>query len=168
MTVHFVGAGPGAADLITVRAQRLLSQCSVCLYAGSLVPAEVLALCPPGARLVDTADLTLDQITAAMVEADAAGLDVVRLCSGDPAVFYHCHHWIGILCPLISDVDYIPNGLQHSSRLDAGPLLRDERTKLRPDPTSVFRQTQLGHCAAGNFDRPPLTSTRKRASTYWV
>ena len=87
MTVHFVGAGPGAADLITVRAQRLLSECSVCLYAGSLVPAEVLAYCPRGAWLVDTADLTLDQITAAMAEADAAGLDVVRLCSGDPAVF---------------------------------------------------------------------------------
>jgi len=87
VTVHFVGAGPGAADLITVRAQRLLSECSVCLYAGSLVPAEVLALCPPGARLVDTAELTLDQITTALTEADAAGLDVVRLCSGDPAVF---------------------------------------------------------------------------------
>lgn len=87
MTVHFVGAGPGAADLITVRAQRLLAQCSVCLYAGSLIPAEVLAHCPPGARLIDTAGLTLEQIVAAMAEADAAGLDVVRLCSGDPAVF---------------------------------------------------------------------------------
>ena len=87
MTIHFVGAGPGAADLITVRAQRLLSQSEVCLYAGSLVPAEVLAHCPPGARLVDTADLTLAEITAVMVEADAAGQDVVRLCSGDPAVF---------------------------------------------------------------------------------
>ena len=87
MTVHFVGAGPGAADLITVRAQRLLEQCSVCLYAGSLVPAEVLAHCPAGARLIDTADLTLDEIVARMMEADGAGLDVVRLCSGDPAVF---------------------------------------------------------------------------------
>jgi precorrin-4/cobalt-precorrin-4 C11-methyltransferase len=87
MTVHFVGAGPGAADLITLRAQRLLSECSVCLYAGSLVPAEVLAHCPPDARLIDTADLTLDEIIAAMTEADAEGRDVVRLCSGDPAVF---------------------------------------------------------------------------------
>ena len=87
MTVHFVGAGPGAADLITVRAQRLLEQCQVCLYAGSLVPAEVLAHCPPGATLTDTADLTLDEIIAAMAAADAKGLDVVRLCSGDPAVF---------------------------------------------------------------------------------
>ena len=87
MTVHFVGAGPGAADLLTVRAQRLLAECAVCLYAGSLVPAEMLAHCPPGAKLVDTADLTLDEIVAAMTEADAEGQDVVRLCSGDPAVF---------------------------------------------------------------------------------
>jgi precorrin-4/cobalt-precorrin-4 C11-methyltransferase len=87
VTIHFVGAGPGAADLITLRAQRLLSECSVCLYAGSLVPAEVLAHCPPGARLIDTADLTLDEIVAAMTEAAAGGGDVVRLCSGDPAVF---------------------------------------------------------------------------------
>jgi precorrin-4/cobalt-precorrin-4 C11-methyltransferase len=87
VTVHFVGAGPGAADLITVRAQRLLQQCAVCLYAGSLVPAEVLAHCPPDARLIDTAGLTLDEIVGAMAAADAAGLDVVRLCSGDPAVF---------------------------------------------------------------------------------
>ena len=87
MTVHFVGAGPGAADLITVRAQRLLSQCSACLYAGSLVPPEVLAHCPPDATLTDTAALTLDEIIAAMAQAHAKGQDVVRLCSGDPAVF---------------------------------------------------------------------------------
>jgi precorrin-4/cobalt-precorrin-4 C11-methyltransferase len=87
VSVHFVGAGPGAADLITVRALRLLQGCAVCLYAGSLVPAEVLAHCPPGATLTDTADLTLDEIVAAMADADARGLDVVRLCSGDPAVF---------------------------------------------------------------------------------
>jgi precorrin-4/cobalt-precorrin-4 C11-methyltransferase len=87
VTVHFVGAGPGAADLLTIRAQRLLSECAVCLYAGSLVPAEMLAHCPPEAKLIDTADLTLDEIVAAMAEADADGHDVVRLCSGDPAVF---------------------------------------------------------------------------------
>src|SRR5207248_2194660 len=86
VTVHFVGAGPGAADLITVRAQRLLAQCPVCLYAGSLVPAEVLAHCPADATLIDTADLTLEEIIAAMAQADAAGRDVVRLRFGDPAV----------------------------------------------------------------------------------
>jgi precorrin-4/cobalt-precorrin-4 C11-methyltransferase len=87
VTVHFVGAGPGAADLITIRARRMLSECAVCLYAGSLVPAEVLAHCPPSAKLVDTAGLNLDEIIAAMTAADAEGHDVVRLCSGDPAVF---------------------------------------------------------------------------------
>jgi precorrin-4/cobalt-precorrin-4 C11-methyltransferase len=87
VTVHFVGAGPGAADLITVRAQRLLSECSVCLYAGSLVPAELLAHCPLTATLIDTADLDLNQITEAIAAADADDKDVVRLCSGDPAVF---------------------------------------------------------------------------------
>jgi precorrin-4/cobalt-precorrin-4 C11-methyltransferase len=85
--IHFVGAGPGAPDLITLRAQRLLAGCGVCLYAGSLVPAEVLAHCPPDARLVDTADLALDEITAELITAHAAGHEVVRLCSGDPAVF---------------------------------------------------------------------------------
>jgi precorrin-4/cobalt-precorrin-4 C11-methyltransferase len=87
VTVHFVGAGPGAPDLITVRAQRLLAECAVCVYAGSLVPTEVLSHCPPSARLIDTADLTLAEIVEELVAADRAGLDVVRLCSGDPAVF---------------------------------------------------------------------------------
>jgi precorrin-4/cobalt-precorrin-4 C11-methyltransferase len=87
VTVHFVGAGPGAADLITLRAQRLLAAAPVCVYAGSLVPAEVLAHCPPDARLVDSQDLDLDEITAEFVAAHERGQDVVRLCSGDPAVF---------------------------------------------------------------------------------
>jgi precorrin-4/cobalt-precorrin-4 C11-methyltransferase len=87
MTIHFVGAGPGAPDLLTLRAVRLLQECAVCLYAGSLVPSEVLEHCRPGTRLVDTADLTLDQITAELVAAHAAGHDAVRLCSGDPSVF---------------------------------------------------------------------------------
>jgi precorrin-4/cobalt-precorrin-4 C11-methyltransferase len=87
MTVHFIGAGPGAADLITVRGLRLLSSAPVCLYAGSLVPAELLSSCPPSARLVDTARLTLDQIIDEMAAAHASGLDVARLHSGDPSVF---------------------------------------------------------------------------------
>jgi precorrin-4/cobalt-precorrin-4 C11-methyltransferase len=85
--IHFVGAGPGAADLITLRAQRLLASSPVCLYAGSLVPAEVLAHCPPDARLVDTANLSLDQIVEELVLADSRGEDVARLCSGDPSIF---------------------------------------------------------------------------------
>ena len=87
VTVHFIGAGPGAPDLLTLRAVGHLATSPVCLYAGSLVPAEILAHCPPGARLVDTADLDLDAIVAEFVAADAAGHDVARLCSGDPSVF---------------------------------------------------------------------------------
>ena len=87
MTIYFIGAGPGAADLITVRGARLLASASVCLYAGSLVPTELLASCPAGARLVDTADLTLDEIIAELAEEHGRGNDVMRLHSGDPSVF---------------------------------------------------------------------------------
>jgi precorrin-4/cobalt-precorrin-4 C11-methyltransferase len=87
MSVHFIGAGPGAADLITVRGRDLLGRCPVCLYAGSIVPAELLGYCPAGARLVDTAPMTLDEIEAEYVAAHAAGQDVARLHSGDLSVF---------------------------------------------------------------------------------
>ena len=87
MTVHFIGAGPGAADLITVRGRNLLARCPVCLYAGSLVPPELLDYCPPDARRVDTAPMTLDEIEAECIKAHAAGQDVARLHSGDLSVF---------------------------------------------------------------------------------
>jgi precorrin-4/cobalt-precorrin-4 C11-methyltransferase len=87
MTVYFIGAGPGAADLITVRGQRLLSRCPVCLYAGSIMPDDLLALCPSGARVIDTGPLTLDRIIDELAEAHAAGLDVARLHSGDPSLY---------------------------------------------------------------------------------
>jgi precorrin-4/cobalt-precorrin-4 C11-methyltransferase len=87
VTVHFIGAGPGAADLITVRGRDLIASSPVCLYAGALVPVELLDHCPPGARTVDTASLDLDEIIAELAAAHAEGLDVARLHSGDPAVF---------------------------------------------------------------------------------
>ncbi|MDT5208653.1 MAG: precorrin-4/cobalt-precorrin-4 C11-methyltransferase [Mycobacterium sp.] len=87
MTVYFIGAGPGAADLITVRGQRLLSRCPVCLYAGSIMPEDLLALCPTDARVIDTGALNLDQIIAALADAHTAGLDVARLHSGDPSIY---------------------------------------------------------------------------------
>jgi precorrin-4/cobalt-precorrin-4 C11-methyltransferase len=87
MTVHFIGAGPGAADLITLRAARIIASSPVCLYAGALVPRELLDTAPAGARLVDTADLDLDRITAELVAASEAGLEVARLHSGDPSVY---------------------------------------------------------------------------------
>ena len=87
MTVHFIGAGPGAADLITVRGQALLGRCPVCLYAGSIVPPAMLAHCGPGVRLVDTAPLSLDAIEAEFVAAHRAGQDVARLHSGDLSIY---------------------------------------------------------------------------------
>lgn len=87
MTVHFIGAGPGAADLLTLRGRDILARCPVCLYAGSLVAPEILAHCPQGARIVDTAPLSLDAIIAEIETAHAAGLDVARLHSGDLSIY---------------------------------------------------------------------------------
>jgi precorrin-4/cobalt-precorrin-4 C11-methyltransferase len=87
MTVHFIGAGPGAPDLITVRGRDLIARCPVCLYAGSLVPTELLQHCPPNARIVDTAPLALDAIIEEMRAADAARRDVARLHSGDLSIW---------------------------------------------------------------------------------
>lgn len=87
MTVHFIGAGPGAPDLITVRGRTILGRCRVCLYAGSLVPRELLAHCPSDARIIDTAPMTLDEIAAEFAKAHSAGEDVARLHSGDLSVW---------------------------------------------------------------------------------
>ena len=87
MTVHFIGAGPGAADLITLRGRDLIAACPVCLYAGSLIPQALLGWCPAGARIVDTAPLDLDAIVAEIRAAHEAGLDVARLHSGDLSIW---------------------------------------------------------------------------------
>lgn len=87
MTVHFIGAGPGAADLITVRGQRMVEACPVCLYAGSLVPRDIVAAAPAGARVIDTAPLSLDEIEAEFVRAHREGKDVARLHSGDLSIW---------------------------------------------------------------------------------
>ncbi|PTW62664.1 precorrin-4/cobalt-precorrin-4 C11-methyltransferase [Breoghania corrubedonensis] len=87
MTVHFIGAGPGDPDLITVRGLKLIRACPVCLYAGSLVPEAIVAEAPEGARVLDTAPLTLDEIIAEIEMAHAAGHDVARVHSGDPSIY---------------------------------------------------------------------------------
>src|ERR1700744_6200075 len=87
MTIHFIGAGPGAADLITVRGRDILARCPVCLYAGSLVPKELLVYCPPGARIVDNAPTTLDQLEGEYAQAHRDGNDVARLHSGDLSIY---------------------------------------------------------------------------------
>lgn len=87
MTVHFIGAGPGAPDLITLRGRDLIAACPVCLYAGSLVNPGILEHCPPGARIVDTAPLSLDEIAAEFARCQAEGQDIARLHSGDLSVW---------------------------------------------------------------------------------
>lgn len=87
MTVHFIGAGPGAPDLLTLRGRDLIAACPVCLYAGSLVPDAILAHCPPGARIVNTAPMALDDILAEIRQAHEGGQDIARLHSGDLSVW---------------------------------------------------------------------------------
>jgi len=87
MTVHFIGAGPGAPDLLTLRGRDLIAASPVCVYAGSLIPPAILAHCPPGARLIDSAALSLDDIVAVLSEANRENLDVARLHSGDLSVW---------------------------------------------------------------------------------
>jgi precorrin-4/cobalt-precorrin-4 C11-methyltransferase len=87
MTVYFIGAGPGAPDLITLRGQRLIERCPVCLYAGSLVPTEIVASAPSDALVRDTAPMHLDEIIAEIVAAHARGADVARVHSGDPSIY---------------------------------------------------------------------------------
>lgn len=91
MTIHFVGAGPGAADLLTLRAVALLNAADVVLYPGTYLDAEVLGHCRPDARLVDTQDLDLDAIVGALIAADSTKQSVVRLCSGDPSLYSALH-----------------------------------------------------------------------------
>jgi precorrin-4/cobalt-precorrin-4 C11-methyltransferase len=87
VTVHFIGAGPGAADLLTLRAVSLINNSPVCLYAGTYIDAAILAHCPAGAQLVDTQRLELDEIIEQLVDAHRRDLDVARLCSGDPSIY---------------------------------------------------------------------------------
>ncbi len=87
MTIHFIGAGPGAADMITLRGRNIIASCPVCLYAGSLVPEEMLSWCPDGAKIINTAPLDLDKIEAEFIDAHEKGLDVARLHSGDLSIW---------------------------------------------------------------------------------
>lgn len=87
MTVHFIGAGPGAADLLTLRGKNILAQCPICLYAGSIIPKAMLSFCPPNAQLIDTAPLNLDQIEAEFIKAYQDNKDIARLQSGDLSLY---------------------------------------------------------------------------------
>lgn len=108
MTVYFIGAGPGAEDLLTLRADRLIRSCPVCLYAGSIVPDSVLAGVPEGAEVINTARMPLDDITEIIAKAHAAGKDVSRLQSGDPSVYSALAEQARRLTALGIDYEIVP------------------------------------------------------------
>lgn len=108
MSVYFIGAGPGAPDLITVRGQRLIERCPVCLYAGSLVPEEIIKSAPKDAHILDTSAMNLDEIIGEIKTADKAGKDIARVHSGDPSLYGAIGEQIRRLKALAIDFEIIP------------------------------------------------------------
>jgi precorrin-4/cobalt-precorrin-4 C11-methyltransferase len=138
MTVHFIGAGPGAPDLITVRGLNLIRRCPVCLYAGSLVPAAVVAEAPDGARVIDTAPLHLDQIIAEMAQAQGLGQDVARVHSGDPSLYGAIAEQMRRLDALGLDYDVTPGVPAYAA---AAAALKCELTLPEVSQTVILTRT---------------------------
>lgn len=147
MTVHFIGAGPGAPDLITVRGLALIRRCPVCLYAGSLVPPELVADAPPGARVVDTAPLNLDEIIAEMADAHARGQDVSRVHSGDPSLYGATGEQMRRLDALGIDYDITPGVPAYAA---AAAALKCELTLPDVSQTVVLTRTATRSSAMPN------------------
>ncbi len=140
MTVHFIGAGPGAADLITVRGRDLIGRCPVVLYAGSLVPKEVIAAARADARVVDTAPLTLDEIVAEMAAAHEAERDVARVHSGDPSLFGAIAEQMRRLDALGIDYDVTPGVPAYAA---AAAALKSELTLPGVSQTVILTRTAV-------------------------
>jgi precorrin-4/cobalt-precorrin-4 C11-methyltransferase len=145
MTVHFIGAGPGDPDLLTVKGRRLIERCPVCLYAGSLVPAEVVACAPAGALVLDTSGMDLDQIIGAMAQAHAAAQDVARVHSGDPSLYGAVAEQSRRLDSLGIPYEMVPGV---SSFTAAAAALRVELTPAAANQTLILTR------AAGRTDLP--------------
>lgn len=140
MTVHFIGAGPGAADLITVRGLRLIEQCPVCIYAGSLVPKEVVASAPADVRLIDSSALTLDEIVAEMQAAHEKGLDVARVHSGDPSIYGAVAEQMRRLDALGIDYDVTPGVPAFAA---AAAAMKQELTIPEVNQTIILTRTSM-------------------------
>ncbi|MBM3520083.1 MAG: precorrin-4 C(11)-methyltransferase [Alphaproteobacteria bacterium] len=140
MTVHFIGAGPGAADLITLRGLRLIQSCPVCLYAGSLVPEEIVRAAPAGARVVDTAPLTLDEIIAEIETAHRQGHDVARVHSGDPSLYGAIAEQMRRLDRLGIDYDVTPGVPAFAA---AAAALKTELTLPEIAQTVILTRTSM-------------------------
>jgi len=140
MTVHFIGAGPGDPDLITVRGRDLIASCAVCLYAGSLVPEAIVAHAPEGARRLDTASMTLDQIIEEMFVADNKGQDVARVQSGDPSLYGAIAEQIRRLRSLAIDYDITPGVPSFAA---AAAALGQELTIPEVSQTVILTRTAM-------------------------
>lgn len=140
MTVYFIGAGPGAPDLITIRGQRLISHCPVCLYAGSLVPAEVVAAAPGEARVLDTSTMNLDEIIAEIETAHEQDLDVARVHSGDPAIYGAIAEQMRRLDLLGIDYEIVPGVPAFAA---AAAALKTELTLPDVSQTVVLTRTAM-------------------------
>ena len=140
MTVHFVGAGPGAPDLITVRGLKIIQSCPVCLYAGSLVPEEIVKAAPAGARVIDTAPLHLDEIIAEIAAAHAKGQDVARVHSGDPSLYGAIAEQMRRLDVLGIDYDVTPGVPAFAA---AAAALKTEFTLPEVAQTVILTRTSM-------------------------
>lgn len=140
MTVHFVGAGPGAPDLITVRGLKIIERCPVCLYAGSLVPEEVVASAPADARVIDTAPMNLEQIIAEMETAHANSQDVARVHSGDPSIYGAMAEQMRRLDKLGIDYDVTPGVSAYAA---AAAELKTELTLPEIAQTVIITRTTM-------------------------
>jgi precorrin-4/cobalt-precorrin-4 C11-methyltransferase len=154
MTVYFIGAGPGAPDLLTLRGHRLIARCPVCLYAGSLVPAEVVACAPRDATVIDTAPLHLDEIIAHLAAAHSAGQDVARVHSGDPSLYGAIAEQMRRLDDLGIPYEVVPGV---SSFTAAAAALKLELTPAGANQTVILTR------AAGRTGLPPNESLAELA-----
>ena len=154
MTVYFIGAGPGDPELLTIKGRRLIERCPVCLYAGSLVPAAVVACAPADAKVVNTANLHLDQIVALMAEADQAGHDVARVHSGDPSLYGAIAEQMRRLDPLNIPYEVVPGV---SSFAAAAAALNLELTPAGANQTVILTR------AAGRTGLPDNESLAELA-----
>ncbi|MGU9956503.1 MAG: precorrin-4 C(11)-methyltransferase [Arenicellales bacterium WSBS_2016_MAG_OTU3] len=154
MTVHFIGAGPGAADLITIRGRDLIAKCEVCLYAGSLVPEEVVAFAPDNALVKDTASMTLNEIIDDIKQAHAQGKNVSRVHSGDPSIYGATAEQMRRLDSLDIDYDVTPGVSAYAA---AAATLKQELTLPLISQSVIITRTAMASSAMpNNEDLPTL------------
>ncbi|MEE2746151.1 MAG: precorrin-4 C(11)-methyltransferase [Pseudomonadota bacterium] len=160
MTVHFIGAGPGAPDLVTLRAINLIKDCKVCLYAGSLVPKSIVAYAPSDAEVIDTSSLHLDQIIEKIKEFDKNGLHVARVHSGDPSIYGAIAEQMRQLDAAGIDYDVTPGVSAYAA---AAATLNKELTLPEVSQTVII--TRTGGKASGMPVSEDLASLASSRST---